>query len=199
MLILLARPTNPRVWLWASVIIYLACLPLRGLCVDHSCEGGFGPGIAMVAFGWLGLFWGLVASNPGNATWLANPLLLLSWILLFRGRAMMIARASSGAAVFVGALLLLADTIGPFNEENGITHITGYPLGYWLWLTSMLCAFIAAMLTTVEGRVGSRGQRKRQEKVPMAQYYCRACKNPIEEAAIMCDHCGSPTRDKLTY
>jgi hypothetical protein len=108
----------------------------------------------MLAIGWLGLFWGLAESNPGNATWLANPLLFLSWIFLFWGRATMIARVSSGAAVFVGALLLFAHTIGPFNEGSGVTNITGYPFGYWLWLTSMLCAFIAAMLTT-DGRTPS--------------------------------------------
>jgi Na+/proline symporter len=156
---LLVSPTNRWVWLWSSVVLYLACLPLPGLCVDHYCGNR---GIGIVAIGWLGL-WGINASNPVNAAWLANPLLFVSWILLFWKRATIIARIVSGAALLAGALLLFADTIGPFNEGSGGNHITGYPLGYWLWLTSMLCAFIAAILTTDESVVASRGQRNRQQ------------------------------------
>jgi hypothetical protein len=193
--LLVEKLTNRWVWLWASVLLYLACLPLPGLCVNHNCGE---LGIEIVAIGWLGLRF-INPSNPVPAAWLANPFLLVSWIIIVWQRPTIIARILSGAALLAGALLLFADTIVPSIEGSGDDHVTGYPLGYWLWVTSMLCAFIAAMLTREKGTVGSRGQRKRQENVSMVQYYCGTCHNPIDEADRTCERCGAPTRDRLAY
>src|SRR5215467_8175517 len=130
---------DASLWLYVSIMSYLTCMAFHGLCVHgSSCSRG----VEILAFGWLGVFYG----HSTNLTWLANPLLFNAWalILLRKRRAAII----GSIAAFVGGFLFLvfSNMDGVEVDEGGGDYpVTGYGVGYWLWLVSMICAFIASL------------------------------------------------------
>jgi len=95
---------DASLWLYASVIIYLACMPFHGFCV-HGSSCSRGVGILLV--GWLGVFY----QNPANLTWIANPLLFSSWVMISL-RMRRSAIVESITAFVVGCLFLVFSKMG---------------------------------------------------------------------------------------
>jgi hypothetical protein len=124
--------------LFLSVAVYIAALLQDEVfCVSGNC--GDWPGYAILLFGVLA-----VGGNLANMAWLANPLLLATWLTTWFGR-----RTPSVivglAALVLAASFLFAGTV--VSNEAGIANpITGLRLGYWLWLASAAIACTAAML-----------------------------------------------------
>lgn len=131
-----APPSRPL--LIGSIVLYAACLLLDNFCVDNKC--GDSLGLLTLIFG----AFGTLTGHPANLTWLANPLLFLSWIFIANAWRVP-AIAASAAALLVGASFMLAKTV-IINESGYPSHVTGYALGYWLWLASMALAIAAAAL-----------------------------------------------------
>ncbi len=78
-------------------------------------------------------------------TWLANPLLLASWLFLGKEPGMAL-RLSLPATLLTLSFLLFGQII---NDEAGhYTRITGYGPGYWLWVASAATAFLGSLYLT---------------------------------------------------
>lgn len=112
--------------LFISIGLFVLSLPFRCYCTGDSCTYSF-MALALGGFGML---------NGGAAiAWLANPLLLASW---------MITKKVNNASLFVslGAMLmalsfLLFDQVVS-NENGGKQSIESVRAGYWIWLLSAL-------------------------------------------------------------
>lgn len=119
-----------------SITFYIISLFLVGF-YDHQNGGNFG--ILIVAFGGLAML-----SGGAALAWLANPVLWFSWFMVIR----------KPKLSFIGSLLstiislsfLLFDTIRDAGTTVGTDYqvgsfdvkVTGYGLGYWLWVLSSL-------------------------------------------------------------
>ncbi len=90
--------------------------------------------------GWLGLIYGYF-------TWLANPMLLLSWIAFFRRNYPLSLLASVGS-ILVMLSFLLYDKIVT-SEAPNYSLITGYGSGYWLWVASAGCSIAANIFVKI--------------------------------------------------
>jgi hypothetical protein len=86
-----------------------------------------GPGWRLLLRGWQGL-------GAGYPEWLANPLLLVSWLGTFG----QLRRTSAVCAAAAAALMLVfpfRTSLAPFQGGPNLHDITPGP-GYWLWLAS---------------------------------------------------------------
>ena len=93
----------------------------------------------------MGIFYGVLA-------WLANPLLLLSWILCLTDE-LRAAFIASAAALLLAMSFLLHSTIVA-SEAPTYEAVTGYGLGYWLWLASMLIMAVGTLRFYLASRPG---------------------------------------------
>jgi hypothetical protein len=80
--------------------------------------------------------------SPANLIWLANPILFAAWLFIF-ANVKIFAILLSVAALFVSGAFLLASKV-IIDESGSLVTITGYSIGYWLWLASMIAACGAA-------------------------------------------------------
>lgn len=117
--------------LLASISLY--ALSLTAAAFPH-CKG-----YEAVLLGALGM----LTLNPGNLTWLANPLVILSWTFVFCSERTL-AVVSAALAVAVAASLLICKGV-ILGEDGEIQQFKHYSVGYWLWLTSTLCAVASAL------------------------------------------------------
>jgi hypothetical protein len=81
-------------------------------------------------------------ADEASLTWLANPLLLISWILIYKGRK--ISWLFGLLAVLVSGSFLKAGVIIE-NEAGHVNPIIRIGPGYWLWLSSCLLTFIGSL------------------------------------------------------
>jgi len=114
-----------------SIILFVACLPFEGFSVENkSSWNGFG--ILLV-----GIF-------SGSIYWYANLLLFAAWGYIKLKMKIPACIASSAAVILSFSFLFAVDVI--VDEGGGKQVINGYLTGYWLWLLSMIFAFISAVL-----------------------------------------------------
>ena len=94
---------------------------------------------AFVAFltGWLNFM------GPG-ISWFANPLLIISWILLLNNKIKFSLILSFIAVLFCLSFLLFNKIA--LDEAVNYGEILGYGSGYWLWLTSCITMFMGSVL-----------------------------------------------------
>jgi hypothetical protein len=124
-----------------SVALFSISLPLESFCVSGHCSDW--PSWGVLAFGVFG-----TGISAANWTWLANPLLLLSWWAIFR-RSALLAMLLSVTAMVTALAFLLAKTV--ITNEAGIPFpITGYRGGYWFWLASMAMSCAASVLLLIK-------------------------------------------------
>jgi hypothetical protein len=127
-----------RAALVASILLYCAALAFPGFYVTQGNELPK-PGIDGR---WI-LFFGPFALFQGIVTWLANPVLFVSWIAT-------VIQKQSAALVFSLMALGLGLSFffyhgSKFHDGSQINTI-GYPaLGYWLWITSIVTAVFAVL------------------------------------------------------
>ncbi len=107
-----------------SIALFAISLTQKCYCTTSTC----GDSILVVLIGWLGLF-----SGGATLTWLANPFLVMSWILLEKNlKASMIFSALAG---LLSLAFLMFDGIVD-TEAGHVREIVSYKAGYWLWLGS---------------------------------------------------------------
>jgi len=98
--------------------------------------GSFG----LIAFllGWLDIF-------EAGITWLANPLLIISWIILLFGKSKFSLILSLLAILFSFSFLFFKNII---LNEGTLQHgeIIAYGNGYWLWLSSCGINFLGNLI-----------------------------------------------------
>ena len=106
-------------------------------CTDNSCKTSF----ESLLVGWL-----VVLTGGAAISWMANPFLIISWILLTKNK-----KAawvfSFTASVFSISFLRFSVMIA--DEAGNYTAILSIEPGYWLWLSSCLTTFIGSLIIRI--------------------------------------------------
>jgi hypothetical protein len=132
------NPSNKslkRLFLIASIGLFIASLTQDCYCTDSRCANS----IAVLLSGSLGFF-----LSPGGFTWLANPFIIISWINKNRKKSLIY----STLAFTLSLSFLFFNKIID-NESGDYNQITGYRLGYWLWLSSIAVAAVGNLILFV--------------------------------------------------
>jgi hypothetical protein len=148
------RLSLPWLLLAISVVLYVACLRSAAFCLwTGDCLSGWW----VLVYGWLGL---RIGEEPSRFIWLANPMLLVTWALV--AIAHLVRRQSAAIWAARCALITLLVAVAfmvhpwvknPYSTGGGAERIASYGAGYWLWLASMVCAFLSAIIAeTVDPR-----------------------------------------------
>jgi len=120
-----------------SISLFLISLTQKCFCTDNGC----GDTIAVLFSGGLGFF-----LSMAGFTWVASPALFISWAALknkpdtspiFSA----IATALSGSFRFFHTIVA--------DESGGLTKITAYKCGYWLWLSSCIAMLTGSVIVYV--------------------------------------------------
>jgi hypothetical protein len=107
-----------------SFIAYAVSLTQDAFCTQSSCVFG----ARVLITGWAGMFVGGVM-----LTWLANPLILIAWITVYKSPKI------SNACSIISSVLMLSFLYYKqiYNHQDEWTSdITKYGLGYYLWVVS---------------------------------------------------------------
>lgn len=107
-----------------SIVLFAASLTQKCYCTTSNC----GDSLPVLLIGWLGMF-----SGGATLTWLANPFLFISWILVPKNlKSAMI--FSTLAGLFSMGFLMFDAVVD--SEAGHVNQIIAYKAGYWLWLSS---------------------------------------------------------------
>ena len=96
-------------------------------------------GFLSLIIGWMGVFMLHIPAFP----WLANPILLASWIL-FRKKPKISYTLCIIAFILMLSFLLVDEIIS--NEAGTTSKVVFYGLGYWLWLLSSFIMIVANII-----------------------------------------------------
>jgi hypothetical protein len=126
-----------KITLVISVGLYALSLTQQCYCISGAC-GNHWSGISLVALGAIG---GIM--SVAGLTWYANPLIWAAWSLIKNKPSQ--AFVFSLLATLLSASFLLATSISDV-QANVTTYITGYKIGYWLWLASMSTMLVGCFI-----------------------------------------------------
>ena len=102
-------------------------------CTDNVCRTS----IEALLIGWLAMLTGGAA-----ITWLANPFLIITWILLTKNKK---PAWLFGLTASIISISFLKFQVIIENEAGHYNSITKIGLGYWLWFSSCLATFIGSL------------------------------------------------------
>ena len=129
-----------RILVRISILLFIISLIPPAYYIDNPGNvEAWSNGYELVLIGWLGT----VMGGGAAFAWLANPLIILSWIFFFRNLKLSM-WAGILATLFAASFLLFNTVIG--SEAPAYYKIIAVKPGYWLWLTN-IGAF--AVLTVV--------------------------------------------------
>ncbi len=111
----------------SSVIIFCFSLTQLSFCTNNGCTDS----ITAFVGGWYGaLIFG------AGIVWIANPLLIIGWIVKPK-----IAIVVTFLSTILCFSFLFFDSV--IQNEAGMEYkITSYKMGYWLWCSSSIIAFV---------------------------------------------------------
>jgi hypothetical protein len=102
-------------------------------CTDNGCRTS----IEALLIGWLAMLTG-----GASLTWIANPLIITSWILIAKNKK--IAWLFGLLATLTSISFLRFHTVIE-NEAGHYNAITKIGLGYWFWFSSCVTTFIGSL------------------------------------------------------
>lgn len=117
-----------------SIAFFIISLALPSVFTKKGSEMY---GLALFLLGWADL------SGDGTS-WLANPILLFSWVFMLVKQPKI--AAFLGLLSVAVALYYLTETEITVNEAGHKSSITSYGLGYYLWITSCVTMFIGSLM-----------------------------------------------------
>ena len=120
-----------------SIILYCLSLTQDAFYIDKNDHDAWSSLPALI-LGWLGILFGSGAAF----TWLANPVLFLSWFFLFNNIKSALL-TSILASIIAASFLLFHEIIS--DEAGNYSKITHYGAGYWLWLISCLITLLGTV------------------------------------------------------
>jgi len=137
-----------RTILWSSIGIMLLAFTQDSYCTSTGC------GNAFLAFllGWFSIFF-----TAAGISWLANPLLIMSWFSI-KVNPKLSWYASIGALIFASSFMLFDEIID--NEAGHMHEIISYGLGYKLWLFSISIMFVWNFLQQQELKKMGKTQKE---------------------------------------
>lgn len=130
-----------------SMVLFITSLTQEAYYIDRENYDAWADSFGLFWMGWLGVF-----AGGAGFSWLANPLLITSWIVSF-SNAHKKAAIFSFLAVIASGSFLFFDTIVS-SEAPTFSIITERKAGYWLWLSSciMMAAYSIYQLSTNQKR-----------------------------------------------
>lgn len=123
-----------RIILLISIVLFVTSLALPAVFTQKGSEMY---GLACFLLGWADL------SRDGTS-WIANPILLISWIFLLVKQPKI--AAFLGLLSVAAALYYFTETEITVNEAGHKSPITSYGPGYYLWLASCAAVFIGSLM-----------------------------------------------------
>jgi hypothetical protein len=121
-----------------SVLLFVTSLTQDGFYIDRpNNPRAWAPCIGLLLVGWIAVFNGVLA-------WLANPVLAATWFLMSFRSTRGIALGCAVVALGLSLSFLLHREIMT-SEAGHYSKITGYGLGYWLWIASIIVALIGCI------------------------------------------------------
>jgi hypothetical protein len=124
-----------------SILLFIASLTQDCLYVDNPRNPrAWGQGINYLLGGWAG---GLAGGRV--LAWLANPALLLAWLLFWSSSMWRTLAIGSAMVALALSLSFLFENRIITSEMPSYSSITGYGPGYWLWVGSTAMALFAGV------------------------------------------------------
>jgi hypothetical protein len=123
-----------------SYVLFPLSLVAVAFPTQYAGYDSYYRGYEVLLYGLFGLLWFSV-----NWPWLGNLALFAAWVSLAK-------RANITAAVFSTAALVAASRVFwvpqfAYDYKSGMADkIEFFGPGYWFWLTSMVCALLAALI-----------------------------------------------------
>ncbi|MBS1743998.1 MAG: hypothetical protein JST81_13270, partial [Bacteroidetes bacterium] len=113
-----------------SIVLFAASLTQKCYCTTTGCADS----IMVVLLGWAGIF-----SGGAALSWLANPLLIMSWIT--QKKKLKVSMFLSMLAFLFTLSFLMFNEV-PDNEAGGKHPITHLKVGYWIWVSAAFIMMI---------------------------------------------------------
>jgi len=136
-MILFRQQNIKKITLILSVILFCISLTQDCFCTTKECWGS----LSTFFYGIFGLFTGGVA-----LTWLANPILFASWIIMFvNNKSIKLPLIGGLISTMLSISFLLFDKI-MHDEAGNYVDIISYKSGYWIWVTSILIVLIGNII-----------------------------------------------------
>jgi hypothetical protein len=134
------RGSSARLAMWLllsiSVLLFVASLTQDGFSQEDSRY----PCLGLLLYGWLGV---LLGRTPA---WLANPALVLAWVLVWSRPSRYLGLGFAISAVGLALSFLLHQNF--LMGEGGFpSRITGYGTGYWLWVASTIPTLLGCAIS----------------------------------------------------
>jgi len=117
-----------RITLVTSVILFIVALTQPCYCTAQECGEPF-EGLLLLVVGVFGLF-----SFPAGVTWLANLTIFIAW-RSFKNPKRALIWSAIGLGIALSFMLFKQVMV---NEAGGISNVTQYQLGYYLWVASFV-------------------------------------------------------------
>lgn len=120
-----------------AAVLFLSSLGFNTLILSQG-DSSFLIGFACLLFGFSYL------------AWFANPLFLVSIILLSLNRSAIALATSTASVILAGTTFLIQKA--PFNEAGYMANVVGYGLGFYLWIASMCGIVLTSVLSATVGK-----------------------------------------------
>ena len=131
--------------LFVSIALFIFSLTQDAYCTTNLCRSS----IDAFLTGIVGMMYGGAA-----ITWLANPILITSWIFIKRNTKL--SMILSVASVIISLSFLFFKGVVD-NEAGHVNLIIRYKFGYWLWLSSTIVIMIGNLTLYFESIRLSKG------------------------------------------
>jgi hypothetical protein len=120
-----------------SFALFFISLFYKCFCSAQYCRSS----MESLLLGWL-----VMLDGGAGLSWLANPLLFVTWVLILNNRKYTLV-FSIGAMLMNLSFLGFGDIID--NEGGMHSQIIKISAGYWLWFASCLTAFIGSLVLKI--------------------------------------------------
>lgn len=137
--------------LYLSIILFLISLTQKAYCTSDSCSEGF----LVFLLGWAVAF-----TSFAGLSWLANPLLILSWLLLHR-KLKLSMLLCTGAFLLSFSFLLAGEVTA--NESGQQHQIVSRNAGYWLWFSSSFVMLLGTFWLQLKENTRNFNSTKNQQ------------------------------------
>ena len=132
----------------ASIILLALSFTQPAFFIDRVDYDGWSNSFILFFLGFFSLLTGLA-----GLVWLANPLIILSWIFSFKREKTAILLGIS--SMILSSSFLFFDEIVTSSRPD-YSKITEYKLGYWLWLASIYFFTIATIIIHLTKKENSK-------------------------------------------
>jgi hypothetical protein len=138
-IIVTERPKLTNTVLLVGAGLFFISLLTNAFCTDKSCR----PSYEAFLVGWM-----VMLGGGAGVSWLANPLLVASWILLDKNRKTAWLFACL-AVIFCLSFLSFERVLE--NEAGHYGLIKSIGTGYWLWTSSSIVTFLGCLYIRLYG------------------------------------------------